>query len=369
MTAVPSSPVKILLVDDLDNNLLALAALLRRDGVELLLAHSGTEALELLLAQPVALALIDVQMPVMDGFELAELMRGSERTRHVPIIFVTAGASDQRRVFKGYESGAVDFLYKPIDPHILKSKVAVFVQLEQQKAALAHELAERSETLRLNEMFTAMLGHDLRGPLAAIMMDAVMLEKRATDEKTRRSAVRTLEGAKRMSRMIVEMLDLARARLAGGIPIRREALDFRALVERVVDEQRAASPEHAITLTGDGDFSGAWDGDRVAQLVANLLANAVQHGEAASPVSCVLDGRDADVVCVSVTNRGLVPADLLPRIFDPFRSRESYRTRGDGLGLGLYIAEQIARSHGGEIVVASPDAQGTTTFCLRLSRH
>ena len=102
--------MKCLLVDDLDENLLALDALLRRAGVELLHARSGPEALELLLEHDVALALLDVQMPEMDGFELAELMRGSERTRHVPIIFVTAGAHDQRRVFQGYESGAVDFL-------------------------------------------------------------------------------------------------------------------------------------------------------------------------------------------------------------------------------------------------------------------
>ncbi len=167
--------VKCLLVDDLEENLLALSALLRRDDVEMLLARSGAEALELLLSHDVALALLDVQMPEMDGFELAELMRGSERTRHVPIIFVTAGARDQHRMFKGYESGAVDFLYKPIEPHILRNKADVFFQLYRQKQQLVRELHERTETLRLNEMFTAVLGHDLRNPLSAI------LDRRASD--------------------------------------------------------------------------------------------------------------------------------------------------------------------------------------------
>ena len=129
--------MKCLLVDDLEENLLALSALLRRDDVEVLEARSGAEALELLLAHDVALALLDVQMPDMDGFELAELMRGSERTRHVPIIFVTAGARDQHRLFKGYEAGAVDFLYKPIEPHILQNKADVFFQLHRQKQQLA----------------------------------------------------------------------------------------------------------------------------------------------------------------------------------------------------------------------------------------
>src|SRR6201993_5236200 len=132
--------VKCLLVDDLDENLLALSALLRREDVEILQARSGAEALELLLVQDVALALLDVQMPDMDGFELAELMRGAERTKHVPIIFVTAGARDPRRVFKGYETGAVDFLFKPIEPMILKGKTDVFFELYRQRRELSNSL-------------------------------------------------------------------------------------------------------------------------------------------------------------------------------------------------------------------------------------
>jgi len=133
--------VPLLVVDDLEENLIAMAALLRGPGVRLLMARTGSEALELLLVNQVALALVDVQMPDMDGFELAELMRGSERTKHVPIVFVTAGAHDRKRLFQGYDSGAVDFLYKPIEPHILTNKVAVFVDLFRQKQALSHQSA------------------------------------------------------------------------------------------------------------------------------------------------------------------------------------------------------------------------------------
>ena len=132
-----SDDITLLLVDDLEENLVAMAALLRRPGLRLLKAGCGEEALELLLVNDVALALVDVQMPGMDGFELAELMRGSERTKHVPIVFVTAGAHDRKRLFQGYDSGAVDFLYKPIEPHILTNKVAVFVELFRQKQAIA----------------------------------------------------------------------------------------------------------------------------------------------------------------------------------------------------------------------------------------
>ena len=165
-----SEPIKFLLVDDTAENLVALEAIIRRKGLELLLARSGSEALEFLLVNDVSLALLDVQMPVMDGFELAELMRGAGRTKHVPIIFVTAGSHDQQRVFKGYEFGAVDYLFKPIDPHILKSKVDVFFDLACQRREL-------SQALRLNEMFVGILGHDLRNPLGALMMGAERLRQ------------------------------------------------------------------------------------------------------------------------------------------------------------------------------------------------
>ena len=145
--ASPSHP-KVLLVDDHPVNLTALCELLRRDDLELLCAKSGAEALELLLLHDVALALIDVQMPEMDGFELAELMRGVERAKHVPIIFVTAGSREERYRFRGYEAGAVDFLYKPIEPDVLKSKVNVFLAIDRQRRELTRLLAERTEAER-----------------------------------------------------------------------------------------------------------------------------------------------------------------------------------------------------------------------------
>ncbi len=367
MTRNSPSLVKLLLVDDLPENLLALSALLRRADVELLQARSGAEALELLLVHPVALALVDVQMPEMDGFELAELMRGSERTRTAPIIFVTAGASDERRVFKGYDTGAVDFLFKPIDPHILRSKVDVFIELAQQKQQLAQQLREKTETLRLQEMFTAMLGHDLRGPLSAIVMGSILLEKKAPDEATRKSATRTLTSAKLMGHMIADMLDLARVRLAGGIPIRLEPVDLGALFQEAIDEQQAAAPDRRIGIEASGDLAGQWDGARLTQLGFNLIGNAIQHGDAAAGVDCTLDGTQPGTVFISVSNAGLIPAETLPHIFDPFRGRETHRTRGDGLGLGLYIVDQIARAHGGQVEVRSDERR--TTFRVALPRH
>ena len=360
--------VKCLLVDDLEENLLALSALLSRDDVELLTARSGAEALELLLVNEVALALLDVQMPKMDGFELAELMRGSERTRQVPIIFVTAAGRDQHRLFKGYDSGAVDFLYKPIEPHILQNKADVFFQLFRQKRQLAEELHERTETLRLNEMFTAVLGHDLRNPLSAMLMSAHLIQHQSQDETVKATATRMLLSGKRMSRMIDDMLDLARARLAGGIPLKFNQVDFGALVHRVVKEYEIAFPERRIDVQHTGNLSGEWDADRLAQVASNLIGNALQHGEDSEAVAVRLDGTDQAMVSLSVANPGSIPEDMLPNLFDPFQGGLRQPGRDQGLGLGLYIVQQIVLAHRGEVAVHIPSA-GHTLFEVRVPRR
>jgi signal transduction histidine kinase len=361
-----TSRLTCLLVDDLEENLLALSAVLRRDDVDILTARSGPEALELLLAQDVALALIDVQMPEMDGFELAELMRGSERTRRIPIIFVTAASREPWRAFKGYHAGAVDFLHKPIDPVILEAKAAVFFELHRHRVALAEELRQRSETLRLNEMFTAVLGHDLRNPLNAMLTGAFLLQRSSDDPGVRETAARILSSGQRMTRMIEDMLDLTRARLAGGIPLSRSAANLAAVVERVVQEARTAHPDRDVKVCVEGDLTGEWDVDRLQQIASNLVGNAIRHGDDAAPIAILVDGSASEHVVLSVTNGGVIPAELVPSIFDPFHGGRD--GRAEGLGLGLYIAQQIAEAHHGTITVDSKPATGTV-FTVRIPRR
>ncbi|RYE63578.1 MAG: response regulator, partial [Oxalobacteraceae bacterium] len=161
-SAVSRQDIHILVVDDVEQNLVAIEALLTRPGVTVLKADSGVAALEILLVQEVALILLDVQMPNMNGFELAELVRGNPHTRHIPLIFVTAAINEPQRSFRGYQAGAVDFLHKPVEPDVLRSKVNVFVELFAQKKQLSAQLDELRQALHVNEMFTAVLGHDLR---------------------------------------------------------------------------------------------------------------------------------------------------------------------------------------------------------------
>ena len=359
--------VKCLLVDDLEENLLALSTLLEQPQVEILKARSGSEALELLLVHDVALALLDVRMPDMDGFQLAELMRGSERTRSIPIIFVTAGDQEQHRVFKGYEAGAVDFLHKPIDALILANKAAVFFQLYRQKLQLAQELKERTETLRLNEMFVAILGHDLRTPLNTVLTSTELLLRTSADASVRDLASRIRSGGDRMRVLIENVLDLARARLAGGIALDRAPLDLRALVESTMQEHLALAPERRIGVQVGGELHGYWDAGRLAQVLSNLIGNALQHGEAGSPVEITINGSSPQRVTLSVANRGRIAPEVLPHVFDPFGAGHRQRGRSQGLGLGLYIAQQIVDAHAGEIGVHVTD-DGRTVFRVILPR-
>lgn len=348
------APIRFLLVDDTPANLVALETLVRRDGLEILKAASGSEALELLLAHDVDLAFLDVQLPDMDGFELAELMRGAARTRQVPIIFVTAGSHDPQRLFKGYEAGAVDFLYKPIDPQVLKGKVDTFFELSKQRREL-------SQALHLNEMFVGILGHDLRTPLSAMLTGAHVLEHELSDEGCRHTLRQMTLAGQRMTAMIEQLLDLTRARLAGGLGFvgARARLDVASLVQRAVEELRVAHPNREIVVQLHGDSVTSGDADRLLQLFSNLLANALQHGASGSPITIIVDGRAGDI-SVTVHNLGVIPPELLPILFEPFRGRPGRSSRSHGLGLGLFISQQIAVAHGGNVSVASNPREGTT---------
>jgi two-component system sensor histidine kinase/response regulator len=365
----PTTPRKVacLIVDDTPENIIALTALLESDDVDVLAAKSGAEALEILLNTDVALAILDVQMPEMNGFELAELMRGTERTRDIPIFFVTAGARDQERQFRGYEAGAVDFIYKPIEPDILKNKASVFFQLHRQKQQLAWELRERTEALRLSEMFMAVLGHDLRNPLAAIMASAEVVAMASKEDSVKQFSNRILSSANRMTRMIEDLLDVTRARVGGGIPIHRQPMDLHPVLDRVLGELRAIHPKRKIDVVAHGDLRGEWDSERLAQVVSNLVTNALQHGAQDQPVSVDVDGTAPDRVKLSVRNNGSIPEDRRAALFDPFYDISRMAESRNGLGLGLYIVREIVVAHGGTVDVRA-DGTDETAFWVQLPR-
>ena len=356
------APVLVLAVDDVTDNLDVLEALLDNPGMRMLRATNGMQALELLLAHDVALALIDVQMPEMSGFELAELMRGAERTRRVPIIFVTAGSPEYGRIFRGYEAGAVDFLFKPIDPHLLQSKVDVFIELFRQRQQLAAQVEEHRALLQTAELLLGVLGHDLRNPLNVILTAGETLRlAHPDDQKTLQIADRIRTSSMRMTRLITQLLDFASARL-GTLPIHPRSADLRSLAKSALAEFVYAPATFECDLRGD--LHGTWDPDRIAQILSNLLGNAVQHGDLSVPVILRIDGRSAEEVRIEIQNGGSMPDSIRGEPFSPF-ARSG--TSSGGAGLGLFIVDQIARAHGGS---ASIDRHDTSiVVSVRLARH
>jgi len=361
--ATAAATVNILIVDDVAQNLTAMEALLRADGIRVLLASSGAEALELLLAHDVALALLDVQMPEMDGFALAELMRGSQKTRNVPIIFLTASPSDPLRSFKGYETGAVDFLHKPIDPYVIEGKVRVFIELYRQRQLLSEKNRQLEKALKLNETMIAILSHDLRTPLSVIVLCADELKSALGKGEFARNVAHMHASAHRMSRMIGQLLEFSRIR-SEVLQLETCEADLSDVAGAVLDEMRIAHPGREFPLSVSGGTKGHFDCDRLAQVFSNLVGNALVHGDADRPIEVSLDGTDADHLAISVKNAGTIPEDLLPNLFDPFRSGKNSKS---GLGLGLYIVDQFVRAHRGRVDVANTD--DGVVFSARFARR
>jgi signal transduction histidine kinase len=379
---------KILIVDDLPENLQALEALLRHEQRAIHQAGSGEQALALLLEHEFALAILDVQMPGMDGFELAELMRSTERTRHIPIVFVSAAGRELDYAFKGYESGAVDFMYKPLDSDAVRSKVNVFVALDQQRRETRRQMLalERSRqeqevllrelnqtqqelqrSLKMRDEFMSLVAHELRTPLNTLFLETQMRSLQIKRGNTAAFAAQPMEAMiqrderqiKSMIRLIDDMLDVSRMR-SGKLSIRPAKVDLMKLLERVVSDLslQAATTGSSLTLAPHEGVSGCWDEFRVEQVIVNLLTNALRYG-CGQPVEVCVE-RDGDLVRIDVRDqgKGIAPSDL-ERIFEPYE-RGARNGEPKGLGLGLYISRQLAISHGGELRVTSKPGEGST---------
>jgi signal transduction histidine kinase len=238
--------------------------------------------------------------------------------------------------------------------------------------SLAESISRYTEDLDYSkEMFLAILGHDLRTPLGAVMTSATfMLETQELQEPSLTLTSRIASSSTRMMKMIGDLLDFTRSRLGGGIPIDREPASMGKVVHEVVDEMAAAYPLRTLKVDARGEQLGEWDCDRVTQALTNLVGNALEHGRPETVVTIALDGDD-DEVRVAVHNGGQpIPAEQLNGIFNPMKSRDATaasRPTGN-LGLGLYIADRIVNAHQGRITVRSREGEGTT-FTLHLPRH
>ena len=385
------APVYFLLVDDLKENLLSLEVLLRREGLVLLKATSGEEALELLLKYDVALALLDVQMPEMDGFELAETMRGHERTRRIPIIFLTAGSTDRQRRFRGYEAGAVDFLEKPLEPDVLRSKADVFFELYRQRQQIAlqrDDLAARAEentrllretrqqaealreTDRRKDEFLAILAHELRNPLAPISNSVSILGSDKLPAKVRDEALQMMDRqVKQMVRLVDDLMDVSRI-TRGNIELKTDAIDLSEVLSCAIEISKPHIDQFGHKLSVDlpqNPVSLHADFTRLAQVFSNLLNNAAKYSPEGGEIRLETDvHKDSVDVRVKDNGIGLRP-DMLEHIFDMFAQVDDSLERSQGgLGVGLTLVKKLVEMHGGRVTVRSEGLGKGSEFMVHL---
>lgn len=380
---------KLLIVDDLPENLQALAKIIEQDDREIYQASSGEVALALLLEHDFALAILDVMMPDMNGFELAELMRGTEKTRHIPIVFVSAGGKELNYAFKGYETGAVDFLHKPLDIAAVKSKVNVFVSLYQQRIQVKQQVdaLERSQrelhatqlqlerALKMRDDFMSLVAHELRTPLNTLHIETQVRrmklqrgELNAFDKDSFSAMIeRDTRQVQSMIRLINDMVDVSRIN-SGSLSIREGEVDLSQLVTRLASDfsQQAQSTGSSFHLDIVAGVIGHWDEFRIEQIIINLLTNALRYG-GGKPVSITLSLM-GNYVEIHVQDQGQgIPASEHQRIFEKFERLGNTEVK-EGLGMGLYIAKQLAEAHQGNLTVSSSPGEGAR-FTLRLPLH
>ncbi|GGB55093.1 hybrid sensor histidine kinase/response regulator [Blastomonas aquatica] len=373
---VTDGQIKFLLVDDLEDNLIALEALLKRDGLVFHTAASGEAALELMLVHDYALALLDVQMPGMDGFELAEFMRSNERSRHIPIIFVTAGTGDTARRFRGYEAGAVDFIQKPIEADILRSKANVFYDLYEQRlqiAAQRDELAELGKSLQAADAqknrFLAVLAHELRNPIMALIAGLRLLERReGTDAalEIRNAMNRSLS---HMTRLVEDLLDISRIE-QGKISLRKDRVVLQDVLAFAVETARPAidAAGHRLHLDlPDDPVQLHADHARLTQIIGNLIGNASKYTPDGGDIRVFVSVAGTSAV-IEVADNGIgIAPDQQHRIFGIFEQIAlGGRMSQEGLGIGLALVKQLVELHNGQIVLKHSAPGEGSTFEVRL---
>jgi signal transduction histidine kinase len=371
MSLVAASPLaegsskrpSVLVVDDVDANIVAIEALLSNLDCEVVKASSGQAALLELLRRDFACVLLDVQMPEMDGFEVAKLARGNPRGREVPIIFVTAMLETSENIFAGYSSGAVDVLFKPIEPQILLSKVRIFLDLYRSKQRLASEVAAHERTLAELDAFNYSVSHDLRAPLRHITgFSKILTEDYGPnlDDEGKRLLSRVVAGAHRMDQLISDLLRLSR--IARAKPVAKP-LDLAVLANRIIAELRGTDPTRKVDVTVCDSMKAVGDEQLLTIALENLLRNAWKFtSKTAAPKIEVGHTRTAkeQVFHVKDNGAGFDPSGA-NRLFAPFQRLHS-QSEFDGTGIGLAIVQRIIHHHRGRVWAESSPNEGATFF-------
>jgi signal transduction histidine kinase len=380
--------VNILLVDDQPSKLLTYESILSELGENILTASSATEALDCLLRTEIAVVLVDVCMPDLDGYELASMIRQHPRFQKTSIIFVSAVLMTDLDRLRGYESGGVDYVPVPIVPEILRAKVSVFADLyrktralERLNAELERRVSERTAALeastaalkdadRRKDEFLAMLAHELRNPLAPISTAVQLLRLKELSDAQRERARDVLERqVQHLVLLVDDLLDVSRI-TRGVITLQHERVLIGTVIARAVETARPMIDSRRHTLTLDlTDEVLAVEGDkaRLVQVVGNILNNAAKFMEPGGKIQLKV-AREGTSVAITVRDAGIgIPSDQVPRIFDLFTQVHAKPDQiQGGLGVGLALVRRLVEMHGGTVAAHSAGPGQGTDIIVRL---
>jgi signal transduction histidine kinase len=366
---------KILVVDDKPENTFSLESMLGADNCEIVSASNGNEALRIAYTESLSLILLDVQMPGMDGFEVAKILKENNKTKDVPIIFVTAINKDISFVVKALRGGAVDYLYKPLDIEFTRAKVAAFLRLYETQAELNRKNAELEKINSEKNYYLGVAAHDLRGPLGHIKMFSEYLidelnEKIDNDQKEYLSIIN--KSSTFLLRLVDNLLDISKIE-AGELKLNHQEIDFSEFMREQISLANPHAQRKNILFNFqpyEGVLSLECDPMHISQVVNNILTNAVKFSAQGTTVT-ITNELDGDTAVVHITDQGQgIPADELPTIFNAFQKTSVKSTEGEkSTGLGLAIVKKIVEAHGGRIWADSEVGKGTTfSFSLPLEQ-
>jgi len=377
--------INILIVDDRPENVIALEALLQRNDVSLISTTNPNEALRISWEMDIAIALVDVQMPEMDGFELVEILKSNPRTKDILIIFVTAISKETKYAVKGLNTGAVDYLYKPLDPFITSAKVDSFIQfvrnqreikaknkeLEAYQKELIKAKEEAEQGKRIKENFLANMSHEIRTPINGIIGLAHLLERTELTEE-QREMISLLEiSSSSLLGVINDILDLSKIE-AGKFRINRTSTDIVNICNSVVNLLRIRAKEKKLNLDIELDpelpSHVLADSLRLNQILMNLIGNAIKftsQGGVTLKVE-IIDHKGNNIrIRFSVVDTGIgIALENIDKIFETFEQADEQTTvKFGGTGLGLSIVKNLAKLKGGHLEVFSEEGKGST-FCF-----
>lgn len=373
----------VLIVDDHPNNITALSELISSDAIQIFSATNAVDALELVNQHQFGLLLLDVQMPETSGFELAQIIRGVKKFRDLPIIFVTASQQDQALIYEGYQSGAVDLLFKPLDPSVVRAKVNTFVAMSEQRILLQKHVEElgrlqiEAEAANIaKSQFLASMSHEIRTPLAAVLGFSDLLTQGNHDESKLEDFKEAIKrNGSLLMRIIDDVLNLSKIE-AGQLELEKKDFDINAFFADLNSTLRFRAEEKGLSLNFNyaEPVNGVYEGDllRLKQIFLNIIGNAIKFTDKGSvdvDIKTTENDSETTEFNIQITDQGIGLTELQrARLFKPFAQADSSTQRlFGGSGLGLVISKQIALAMGGNVELVSSQPNVGTSFRVKFN--